>query len=113
MSKPFQIVATPVFKTTLKKLSIFLTRKHSAVVAEEAKKLIKQKVVDLSSHPFSSPVSERLSALGFIDYRQMQVDHHNLVFYRVDEKEGKVVLIAVMDSRQSIEQLLYETMLIL
>ena len=113
MSKAFQVVATPVFKTTLKKLSMFLTRKHSEAVAEEAKTLIKQKVVALNEHPFSSPVSDRLSALGFMDYRQMQVGQHNLVFYRVNERENKVILIAVMDSRQSIEQLLYETMLIL
>ena len=43
----------------------------------------------------------------------MLVAQHNLVFYRVDEEASKVVLIAVMDSRQSIEQLLYETMLVL
>ncbi|MEP3351642.1 MAG: type II toxin-antitoxin system RelE/ParE family toxin [Marinomonas sp.] len=113
MSKPFQVVATPAFKTTLKKLSTFLTRKHNTVVADEAKKLIKQKVLALSDQPFSSPVSDRLSALGFMNYRQMQVGQHNLVFYRVDEQEEKVVLIIVMDSRQSIEQLLYEIMLVL
>lgn len=113
MSKSFQVVATPVFKATLKKLSAFLTRKHGAVVADDARNSIKQQVLALSLHPFSSPISERLAALGFMDYHQMQVAQHNLVFYRVDEEASKVVLIAVMDSRQSIEQLLYETMLVL
>ena len=113
MSESFQIVASPVFKETLKKLSAFLTRKHGAVVAGDARNLIKQQVLELSHHPFSSPISERLAALGFMDYRQMLVAQHNLVFYRVDEEANKVVLIAVMDSRQSIEQLLYETMLML
>lgn len=113
MSESFQVVATPVFKETLKKLSAFLTRKHGAVVADDARNLIKQQVQELSHHPFSSPISERLAALGFLDYRQMLVAQHNLVFYRVDEEANKVVLIAVMDSRQSIEQLLYETMLVL
>ncbi|WP_158541175.1 type II toxin-antitoxin system RelE/ParE family toxin [Marinomonas piezotolerans] len=113
MSESFQIVASPVFKETLKKLSAFLTRKHGAVVAGDARNLIKQQVLELSHHPFSSPISERLAALGFMDYRQMLVAQHNLVFYRVDEEANKVVLIAVMDSRQSIEQLLYETMLVL
>lgn len=113
MSKSFQVVATPVFKETLKKLSAFLTRKHGAVVADDARSLIKQQVQSLCTQPFFSPMSERLSALGFMDYRQMLVAQHNLVFYRVDEEANKVVLIAVMDSRQSIEQLLYETMLVL
>lgn len=57
MSKPFQVIATPMFKTTIK--------------------------------------------------------FYYLSIYRVDEEVNKVVLIAVMNSRQSIEQLLYETMLVL
>lgn len=113
MSKPLLIVATPVFKATLKKLSAFLTRKYGASVADEAQSVIKQQVLELSTRPFSFPISERLSTLGFMDYRQMLVDRHNLVIYRIKEDENKIVLIAVMDSRQSIEQLLYETMLIL
>jgi hypothetical protein len=45
--------------------------------------------------------------------RQCLKRHLNLIIYRVDEEANKVVLIALMDSRQSIEPLLYETMLVL
>lgn len=66
-------------------------------------------MTELSRNPFSAPISERLTALGFMDYRQLLIDQHNLIYYRIDEEANKVVLLLVMDSRQSIEQILYET----
>jgi len=40
-------------------------------------------------------------------------DQHHMVYYRVDEAAQKVVLVLAMDSRQSIEQWLYETTIML
>lgn len=113
MSKGYQIVATPVFKITLKKLCYFLKRKYGTELAETTRNTIKQNVSQLTESPYLAPVSERLTALGFTDYRQLLIDHHNLVFYRIDEDASKVILLLAMDSRQSIEQLLYETTVLL
>ena len=56
--------------------------------------------------------SERLLDLGVQEYRQLTVDEHNIVFYRVDTIRKKVILLAVMDSRQSIGKLLHEVNLL-
>lgn len=91
----------------------FLNRKHGAALVMQTRDLIKLRVTELSSNPYAGPVSDRLAALGFTQYRQLLIDQHNLVCYRVDEAAHKIVLVLVMDSRQSIEQLLYETTIIL
>ncbi|MBV1790197.1 hypothetical protein KQ940_19245 [Marinobacterium sp. D7] len=90
-----------------------MSRKQGAAVAGRTRDLIKLRITELSGNPHVAPISERLAGLGFADYRQLLIDQHNLVYYRLDEEAGKVVLLAVMDSRQSIEQLLYETTIIL
>lgn len=108
----FKIVATPVFKITLQRLCGFLSSKYGADFAEKTLSVIKSRVKELAANPYSAPVSDRMAALGFIHYRQLLVDQHNLVFYRIDEEDQKIVLVVAMDSRQSIEQLLYETTII-
>lgn len=111
MSDDYKVVATPTFNITLKKLNSFLSRKFGDELAATTRGEIKQCVASLAKNPFAAPVSERLADLGFTDYRQMLVDKHNLVYYRVDEQARKVVLVIAMDSRQSIEQLLYQVMI--
>ena len=108
MSEPYEIIATPVFKITLKKLCIFISSKYGRDTANQARETIKQRVRLLTENPNLAPVSDRLEALGFSNYRQLSVDSHNLVYYRVDTGLKKIILVATMDSRQSIEQLLYE-----
>lgn len=110
MSSGYLIQATPVFKITLQRLSAFLTKKYNAQKANAVIVAIKLQINQiLSDNPHSAPVSERLAELGIADYRQLLVDQHNLVFFRVDEDSKLIVLLAIMDSRQSIEKLLFET----
>jgi plasmid stabilization system protein ParE len=113
MSDDYGVVATPVFRLTLKKLCVFLGRKYGSKNAASTREAIKLRIAQLAASPYSAPVSERLAALGFTDYRQLLIDQHNLVYYRVDDQNRKVVLVIAMDSCQSIEQLLYETTIML
>jgi hypothetical protein len=46
------------------------------------------------------------------DYRQWQVDQHNLLFYRLDEQNQRIELLLLMDSRQNLQKLLFELMLL-
>lgn len=109
MNSDYKIQATPVFKVSLNKLTHFLTRKFSATVAKAAKGNIKIKIQNqLSSAPFSAPPSDRLLALGVGDYRQLLVDEHNIVFYRIEENTKTVILLLAIDSRQDLEKLLFE-----
>ena len=109
----YKIVASRTFKLCLDRLVHFLTRKYSAEFAQQIKQTIKKAILEnLSSNPFVAPVSERLVELGIKEYRQCLIEEHNIVFYRVDKNEKKVVLLAVMDSRQSIQKLLSEIMLL-
>lgn len=105
----YQIKATPTFKLSLQKLTAFLTRKFSETLAKEVKQKIRERVEgQLSREPYSSPPSERLVELGIVDYRQLLIDEHNLVFYRVDDTTNTVVLMLVIDSRQDLAKLLFE-----
>jgi plasmid stabilization system protein ParE len=109
----YSVVASPTFKLCLKRLDHFLTVKYSASLAIEIKQAIKSSIVkNLSKNPHIAPISGRLINLGIKDYRQYLIGEHNIVFYRIDEREKRVILLAVMDSRQSIQKLLSEIMLI-
>lgn len=110
----YAIKASPVFTLCVKKLNAFLTRKFGYSVADKAKRNIKHKVAQqLSDNPYSAPISERLSELGVLDYRQLQVDEHNIVFYRIEEDSKTVVLLLVIDARQGLGKLLFELNLVL
>ena len=109
----YQIVATPTFKLCLDRLIHFLEIKYSPQKAQNTKSHSKNILAkNLSQNPHIAPVSNRLLEIGIRDYRQYAVDEHNLVFFRINENEKQVVLIAVMDSRQSIQKLLLEVLLL-
>ena len=109
----YSIKVTPVFKLCLKKLNAFLTRKFNQNVASETKQAIKSKVKSqLSGNPYSAPHSDRLLELGLTEYRQLLVDSHNVVFYRVDESTKTIILLLVIDSRQELKKLLFEVNLL-
>jgi len=110
----YQIKATPVFKVTLSRLVAFLTRKYSEALAQEVKKEIKSYILErLVDTPFIGAPSDRLLELGIKVYRQLLIGDHNILFYRVDENLKEVYLLAVMDSRQSIDKLLHEVHLLI
>ena len=105
----YTISATPLFKTSLQRLKHFLTIKFSVDKATATIKLIKSKITsNLITQPCIAPISPRLLELGITHYRQYVIDEHNIVFYQINEKNKTVLLLAVMDSRQDIQKLLYE-----
>jgi len=109
----YEIVATPTFKLCLARLIGFMETKYSPRKARAVKLKIKTTVEsNLGKNPHIAPVSNRLIEIGISDYRQYPVDEHNMVFYRVNEDKKQVVLMAVMDSRQSIQKLLLEVLLL-
>lgn len=110
----YKIVTTPTFKLCLNRLLHFIQSKYSSQLAENTKSQIKSEILKkLSDNPFVAPISERLVDLGITDYRQLMIDDHNLIFFRIDENDKKVILLAIMDSRQSIQKLLSEVILLL
>lgn len=110
----YEIVATPAFKHCLNRLCFFLTKKYSDDFAKITKKKIKKTIQDnLSENPYIAPVSNRLLDIGIPDFRQYVLDDHNILFYQVDDELEQVRLIAIMDSRQSIQKLLSEILLLL
>lgn len=109
----YKIVASPTFKLCLKRLVHFLTTKDSEKFALETKQSIKKAISkNLSDNPLVAPISDRLITLGIKDYRQYSVDQHNIIFYHVDENKKQIILLAVMDSRLSIQKLLSEVLLL-
>ena len=113
MSNSYTIVASPLFKLSQQRLAAFLTEKYSANLAQNTLAHMKQRIQqDLTCQPTLAPISERLLALGIADYRQWQVDQHNLMFYRVDGQKQRIELLLLMDSRQNLQKLLFELMLL-
>lgn len=105
----YKPVYTPVFSISLKRLYSFLSRNYSKALAEETKTSIRAKVEKhLINSPFIGPVCNRLLELGVPGYRQLLVDEHNMVIYKIDEERNQVVLLLVFDTRQSLEKLLNE-----
>lgn len=108
----YEIVVSPAFKVCLDRLFSFLERKYSYEKARETKEKIRIAIEDkLGNNPQLAPVSSRLIDLGIGEFHQFVIDDHNLVFYRVDESNKQIRLLAVMDARQSIQKLLSEVML--
>ncbi len=91
----------------------FLEMKYSPQKARKTKSHLKKVLANnLSKNPHIAPVSNRLIDIGITEYRQYSVDEHNMVFYRINESEKRVVLLAVMDSRQNIQKLLLDVLLL-
>ncbi|EGN75595.1 hypothetical protein A28LD_0640 [Idiomarina sp. A28L] len=130
----YKIVASPVFKRSLQRLRAFLSEQFGEKVAHSVSENIKLKITEqLTQNPFSGTISERLFQLGLTEYRQLLIDEHNLVFYVVrnavrnavinanssadspkdTDNEQEVQLLLVMDSRQSIQKLLFELNLLM
>tara|TARA_R110001592_G_scaffold62252_1_gene190360 strand:+ start:2345 stop:2683 length:339 start_codon:yes stop_codon:yes gene_type:complete len=103
----YQLVFSPVFKITLKRLCSFLTRKYSQDLASKTKLVIQKGIEEkLIIDPFIGPECDRLIDLGVGGYRQLLIGKHNLVIYKVDQDNKKVIIFLVFDSRQSIGKLL-------
>ena len=114
MNNPFQIVASPLFKLSLQRLKAFVTTAFGESLATTTLTAIQQQISQqLPTQPALAPISERLLELGIPDYRQWQLDKHNLLFYRVNEAEHRIELLLVMDSRQNLRKLLFELNLLL
>jgi plasmid stabilization system protein ParE len=54
-------------------------------------------------------VSERLATIGVTEYRQLLVADHKLIFYKIEDK--KLIILAVMDTRQDINEVLYNALI--
>jgi len=108
-----QLTASPLFKLSLTRLIHFLSTKYTVPFAQETKQKIKIALQEnLISNPYIAPISDRLIELGINQYRQYQIDQHNMIFYRVDELNKTITLLLVMDARQSIQKLLSEILLL-
>ncbi|MDQ7051329.1 MAG: hypothetical protein Q9M92_18090 [Enterobacterales bacterium] len=113
MPSTYKIVASSTFELSLNRWMHFLSRKYSAKLAVEIKLSVKQSLkYKLSENPYLAPISDRLIDLGIKDYRQYALDSHNIIFYRINEVKKQVVLLIVMDSRQSIQKLLADIVLL-
>lgn len=110
----FKLVASPVFRISLNRFKAFLNARvgdeSTTRVVENIKSRLKE---DLEPNPYLAPISERLLALGLNEYRLFMIDEHNLVIYRVDELQHEIVLLLIMDSRQSLRKLLFEVNLLM
>ncbi|OZB03828.1 MAG: hypothetical protein B7X54_09090 [Idiomarina sp. 34-48-12] len=113
MSSSFSVVATPLFRLSVKRLQGHLSSVYSSELSEQTIAQIKTRIKNhLTGNPYIGAVSERLLALGITEYRQWSVDAHNLIFYSIDDNNQQILLLALMDSRQSIEKLLFELMIL-
>lgn len=106
---PYELVFSPVFKITLKRLCSFLTRKYSQKLSHETKLFLQKTITEmLPPNPSIGPICDRLLDLGVAGYRQLTIDKHNIVIYKVDDERKLITVLLVFDSRQSLEKLLVD-----
>ena len=109
----YTVVASDVFKHSLNRLHSFLTKKYGEDVARKQQKLLRKNIKNkLCANPHIAPISDRLLALGMSEYRQWRVDEYGILYFKINEQSNQIELLAVMDSRQSIQKLLFEIMLL-
>ena len=112
-SMRYNLIFSSAFKLTLQRLVSFLERKFSTGAANRARREIRDKITVLSEQPKSGPICQRLLDLGVAGYRQLLIGDHNMVVYRVDEKQHTVSVLLVFDTRQSLQKLLTDLQLAL
>ncbi len=104
-----KITATHAFALSVARLRRFLSFRYSSEVADQTLSAAEAKVIRvLSEYPDIAPFSERLMTLGIGNYRQWQIDDHNLLFYSYDSATQTIELLLIIDSRQDIQQALFE-----
>lgn len=107
------IVASQTFKSSVQRFRAFLSYKYGDEFAEQQVLLVRHNIAHhLAGNPDIAPISSRLLEIGITEYRQWLIDKHNLVFYKVEQGSKEVHLLALMDSRQNIQKLLFELMLL-
>lgn len=105
----YELAFSPVFKITLKRLCSFLTRKYSQTLSLETKLFLQKNITEtLPDNPCIGPICDRLLDLGVADYRELIIDKHNIVIYKVDDERKLITILLVFDSRQSLEKLLVD-----
>ena len=110
----YTVVASEVFKHSLNRLYAFLSKKYGEDVAKKQKEALRNRISNkLRANPHIAPVSDRLLSLGMPEYRQWCIDEHNILYFKINEQNNQIELLAVMDSRQSIQKLLFEIMLLI
>ncbi|NCP66340.1 MAG: hypothetical protein GW763_11680 [Paraglaciecola sp.] len=109
----YSIVASETFKASVQRFHAFLAHKYGVEFAQLQLSLVRQSIEQhLPSNPNIAVISPRLLDIGITEYRQWHIDKHNLLFYKVDSNHKEVQLLALMDSRQNIQKLLFELMLL-
>ncbi len=113
MPEVYKILSTPYCKNSLLRLDDFLARKYGRQHARDNRSMLLEKIQSiLPTQPRIAPVSPRLIDLGISNYRQWAIDDHNIIFYKINDEDAEVHLLLVMDSRQSIQKLLFELLLL-
>jgi toxin ParE1/3/4 len=109
----YTVVASAVFKHSLSRFIAFLSKKYGEEFALAQKKSLRENIEKtLCSTPYIAPISDRLLSLGISEYRQWSLDKHNIIYFKINEEKQQIELLAIMDSRQSIQKLLYDVMLL-
>ena len=109
----YKVIASDIFKSSVQRFRSFLAYKYGDEFAQQQITLVKQTIQEiLPDNSEIAPISSRLLEIGVSDYRQWLIDKHNLIFYKIDKKNNEVHLLALIDSRQNIQKLLFEVMLI-
>ena len=109
----YQLKFSPAIKICLQRLMSFLQIKYSTEVAISARDQIKQRVTVLAEQPEIGPICQRLLDLGVAGYRELLIDEHDLLIYKVDSEAGVISVLLVFDTRQSLQKLLTDIQLVL
>lgn len=110
MSSQYIVVYTPLFKQCLGRLKRFVAAKESSMAANKMQRAVEQLFdANFNDKALKQEACDRLVDLGINKFQQITVQKNQSVFYKVEDK--LIVVLAIVDKRQSITDLLYDSIM--
>lgn len=94
----YEVVRTETADAQIRKIVLYIAENFGNKVALEKLEELEQNILDLAVHPLKGGAPHYL-VLKRQGYRVLILEK-NLVFYKIDEENKRVIIYAVVDQRQ-------------
>lgn len=94
----YEVLRTATADAGIRKIILYIAQNFGNEVALEKLTVLEEKILMLGDNPYLG-ANPNYSVLKRQGYRVLILEK-DLVFYKIDEKDKKVIIYAVVDSRQ-------------
>lgn len=94
----YEIIRTETADAGIRKIILYVAQNFGTAIALEKLDEIEKRILDLADNPYLG-TEPRYMVLKRQGYKVLVIEK-NLVFYKIDEKNKRIVVYAVVDQRQ-------------